>query len=53
MRIEKPVDEMKVSRPAGPCTNREIAGYLCFAGRGEGGGLLMPHMYPFDRAPAP
>ena len=52
MRVEEPVDEMQVARPAGARTDRQIARHLGFAGGGESRNLLMPDMHPFDRAPA-
>src|SRR5262249_44004050 len=52
VRVEQAVDEMQVARPAGAGTDRELAGHLRLAGRGDCRYFLMAHMHPFDRAAA-
>ena len=46
--VEQAVDEMQIARAAGAGADRELAGDLRFAGRGEGCGFLVPHVDPFD-----
>jgi len=53
MRVEQPVDEMQIAGAAGAGADRQLAGHLRFAGSGEGGHFLVPHMHPRDGAPAP
>ena len=48
MTVEQAVDQVQVAGPAASGADRELAGEMRLGARGEGGGLLVPHVDPVD-----